>query len=66
MVEEGDNVRSARMGLRRGGRGVWVRRRRDYRGSCGGDETLEQFDLVEGRFRISGSWFYDLESDVSE
>ena len=55
VVEEGDNVGSTGMGLRRGGRGVWVGRRRVLRGSCGGDETLEELDLVEGSFSISGS-----------
>ena len=55
VVEEGDDVRSAGMGLGRGGSGVWVGRRGDYRGSCGCDETLEQLDLVEGSFCISGS-----------
>ena len=40
-----------------GGGGDW--------GSGRGDETLEELDLVEGSFGVSGSGFDDFESDVS-
>jgi hypothetical protein len=58
VVQEGDDMGTARMGL--GGRGRGCGRG----GSCG-DETLEELDLVEGGLCIAGSGFDDLEGDMT-
>jgi hypothetical protein len=54
VIQERDDMGTARMGWGWGGgdRGV---------GGSGGNEALEELDLVEGGLCIAGSWFYDLE-----
>ena len=65
VVEERNDVRSARMGLRgREGRVRVLCAGRDG-GRGRGDESLEQLDLVECSLSVSWSGFDDLESDMS-
>jgi hypothetical protein len=64
VIEEGDDVRAAGVGVcgGRGGGGVggcWCD------GRCGrSDEALEEFDFVEGCFGVSGCGLDDFECDV--
>lgn len=54
VVQEGDDMGTARMGLRGRGRG-------GGRGGGSGDEALKQLDLVEGSLCVAGGRLYDLE-----
>ena len=58
VVEEGDDMGSARVGLR--GRGGGSGRR-----GGSGDEALEQLDLVERSLCVARGRFYDLEGYVA-
>jgi hypothetical protein len=65
VVEELDDMGAARVGV--GGRGCGVGvvgGGRDVRGA-GSDEALEELDLVQCCFGVSGCGFDDFESDVA-
>ena len=65
VVQERDDVRLARVRLRRRQRWVRVLRRRGYWRVRGRDEPLEELDLVQRGLCVSRRRFDDLEGDMA-